>query len=122
MNKGFNPNLVTQFFNEYQDRGMLKWQGFYLSDHTVSLDKLDNTHQAQLNRQHSDQMASSEIEAIINQAIVKQLTVRIERNIQDKDGYLPPFIEGKIAGFYEDYLVIDDQFISFEEIYAITII
>lgn len=49
MNKNFKPkNLLGQikekeaedfFKNYYQDRGMLKWQGFFLSDHTAALSK-----------------------------------------------------------------------------------
>ncbi|WP_281165400.1 hypothetical protein [Liquorilactobacillus sicerae] len=30
------------FKNYYQDRGMLKWQGFFLSDHTQALKKATN--------------------------------------------------------------------------------
>lgn len=33
----FDSDLVKQFLNEYQDRGILKWQGFYLSDQTAKL-------------------------------------------------------------------------------------
>ncbi|KMO57928.1 phage infection protein, partial [Lacticaseibacillus rhamnosus] len=32
--------LVADFFaNRYIDRGMRKWQGYYLSDHTAALKK-----------------------------------------------------------------------------------
>lgn len=42
MNKQeFDPDLVTQFLNQYKDRGMMKWQGFYLSDYTASLNKVN---------------------------------------------------------------------------------
>lgn len=84
--------MVTQFLNQYQDRGMMKWQGFYLSDHTSSLQKVDKKDQMKLNRTHSDKMEIEEIEKIINTAVVKKLPVRIERSVQDKDGYVAPFI------------------------------
>lgn len=36
----FSQKVVDQFFeHDYQDRGMTKWQGFYLSDHTVAVKK-----------------------------------------------------------------------------------
>ena len=35
----FDSKVVQQFSNEYQDRGMLKWQVFYLSDQTSKLNK-----------------------------------------------------------------------------------
>lgn len=32
--KIYNDNFAENFFkNYYKDRGMLKWQGFFLSDH-----------------------------------------------------------------------------------------
>lgn len=122
MSKGFDPNLVTQFLNEYQDRGMLKWQGFYLSDHTVSLNKLDNAHQAQLNRQHSKQLSSEEVQTVINTAITKHLPVRIELDIQDTNGYIAPFIEGRIEGYFQDKLVVNSEYIALDEIYAVSMI
>lgn len=33
---------VTEFFRTYQDRGMKKWQGFFLSDHTLAIKKIVN--------------------------------------------------------------------------------
>ncbi|USS88626.1 hypothetical protein M3M39_04425 [Fructilactobacillus hinvesii] len=39
-----DERLVQQFFaNDYQDRGMQKWQGYFLSDHTQ---RLRHSHQA----------------------------------------------------------------------------
>lgn len=98
---------------------MMKWQGFYLSDHTASLQKVNRNDQLKLNRAHSEKMETEDIEQVINNAVVKKLPVRIERNVQDKDGYLAPFIEGQIEGYYLDKLVIGEAFISIDEIYAI---
>lgn len=34
----YDPAVVQNFFdNYYQDRGVVKWQGFFLSDHTAAL-------------------------------------------------------------------------------------
>lgn len=30
---------VEEFFRTYQDRGMKKWAGFYLSDHTAKINQ-----------------------------------------------------------------------------------
>lgn len=115
----FDPNLVTQFLNQYHDRGMMKWQGFYLSDHTASLNKIDQQDAKRLNRKHSEQMTSEEIQTAINIAITKHLPVKIELDFQDKDGYIAPFIAGKIAGYYQDKLIINNDFIAIDTIYAI---
>lgn len=37
-NPDFSNQRVQQFFDhDYHDRGMVKWQGLYLSDHTAAL-------------------------------------------------------------------------------------
>ncbi|MBA1394127.1 hypothetical protein EQ500_09685 [Lactobacillus sp. XV13L] len=62
MNKdNFDPRLVQSFLTEYQDQGMLKWQGFYLSDHTSKLDRLKAQDIAIRKRKHSTEMTSTEI-------------------------------------------------------------
>ena len=38
MSKEFDQR-VTDFFAHYQDRGMKKWVGFFLSDHTAMINK-----------------------------------------------------------------------------------
>ena len=122
MNKQeFDPNLVTQFLNQYQDRGMMKWQGFNLSDHTASLNKVDREDEIKLNRRHSEQMALNEIESCLSQALEKSQVVRVERSLQDQNGYVAPFIEGKIEGYYQDKLMIGGEFIAINEIYAISL-
>ena len=122
MNKQeFDPNLVTQFLNQYQDRGMMKWQGFYLSDHTASLNKVDREDEIKLNRRHSEQMALNEIESCLSQALEKSQVVRVERSLQDQNGYVAPFIEGKIEGYYQDKLMIGGVFIAINEINAISL-
>ncbi|MCI1923190.1 MAG: hypothetical protein LKJ64_03860 [Lentilactobacillus buchneri] len=36
----FDMDIVNNFFkHDYHDRGMAKWQGFFLSDHTAALKK-----------------------------------------------------------------------------------
>lgn len=32
-----NDKLIYDFFKNYQDRGMKKWTGFLLSDHTAQI-------------------------------------------------------------------------------------
>lgn len=39
-----DESVIEQFFkNDYRDRGMLKWGGFFLSDHTSALKKMKAT-------------------------------------------------------------------------------
>lgn len=102
-----DPKL-SQFLKQYHNCSMLKRQGYKA--------------QPRIDRQHTDKMNLQEIVKIINISIIKKVPVKIERNLKDKDGYLAPFIEGVIIGFYQDKLVIGQEYISIDEIYAISFI
>lgn len=121
-NSEFDSRLVQKFLTEYQDRGMLKWQGFYLSDHTSKLNQLHKHDHEVRQRQHSEQMTANEITKITNEAVTKNLKVIIEPAILDKDLFVTPFIQGKIAGYYQDNLVIGKHLMKLNEIYAIKIL
>ena len=43
MNKEFDKK-VEDFFKNYRDRGMVKWAGFYLSDHVLKMHKKSKGH------------------------------------------------------------------------------
>lgn len=123
-NYKFDSKIVQQFLSEYQDRGMLKWQGFYLSDQTSKLNKAARQQYATNHRQHSPEMDSEAINHIIQKALLKNLPVRVEINEISQDHIIPPSIEGRIQGFYQNQLVIEnnDQLIDISNIYAINII
>lgn len=70
-NNKFDAQLVQQFLSEYQDRGMLKWQGFYLSDHTSKLKQMAQQQKNQEQQQHLRQMTTAAIVQVIQQAYQK---------------------------------------------------
>lgn len=123
-NYKFDSKIVQQFLSEYQDRGMLKWQGFYLSDQTSKLNKAARQQYETNHRKHSPEMTSEAIHHIIQKALLKNLPVRVELNEISQDHIIPPSIEGRIQGFYQNQLVIEnnDQLIDISNIYAINII
>lgn len=63
--------LPYQSARDFQDRGMAKWAGFFLSEHSTALAKkeLDISRLTQLDRQEKFQM--------LNQAYSQQVPVRI---------------------------------------------
>lgn len=121
LNNFYDPKLVTSFLHEYHDRGMMKWNGFYLSDHTTKINRLKKQQQEIESRKHSIQMSQAEIYQVINKAIVKQLRVIVELNTRDLDNHLSEKIVGPINGYYRDRLLIDDKLVSLEDIFAIHI-
>ncbi|MCT6890404.1 MAG: hypothetical protein M3Z87_12270 [Lactobacillus sp.] len=120
----FDSKVVQQFPNEYQNHGMLKWQVFYLSDQTSKLNKSARQQYETEHRQHSKEMTREAINHIIKNALLKNLPVKVELNEIFQDHIIPPSIEGKIKGFYQNRLVIEntDQLIDISNIYAISII
>lgn len=98
-NDNFDPDLVKQFLNEYQDHGMLKWQGFYLSDQTAKLREVEKQQYEKEHRERSHEMSSAVINYVIQKALLKNLTVKIEFNEISREHIIPPCIEGKIKGF-----------------------
>lgn len=63
--------LPYQSARDFQDRGMAKWAGFFLSEHSTALTKkeLDMSQLTQLDRQ--------EINQLLNQAYSQQVPIRI---------------------------------------------
>ncbi len=39
MDKDFSSLVANYFKNDYRERGLIKWRGFFLSDHTSALKK-----------------------------------------------------------------------------------
>ncbi|KJY59750.1 hypothetical protein JG30_12460 (plasmid) [Bombilactobacillus mellifer] len=120
----FDSKVVQQFSNEYQNHGMLKWQVFYLSDQTSKLNKSARQQYETEHRQHSKEMTREAINHIIKNALLKHLPVKVKLNEIFQDHIIPPSIEGKIKGFYQNRLVIENtnQLIDISNIYAISII
>ncbi|MCT3033269.1 hypothetical protein [Pediococcus pentosaceus] len=104
----FSDQEAENFFNhDYIDRGMIKWQGFYLSDHTSALNAEHETKDKILQREVLPQMTFEEISNIINKAIVKNKTVKIQTNKCDSNGIFEAPIVGKIIGYKNDMLYIN---------------
>lgn len=70
--------LPYQSARDFQDRGMAKWAGFFLSEHSTALAKkeLDISRLTQLDRQEKFQM--------LNQAYSQQAPIRITFLNQEK--------------------------------------
>lgn len=55
---------------EYNDRGRLKWAGFYLSDHTEVIDA-ENAERSNHNLA-KEQMTTEEISEVLNAAVLRE--------------------------------------------------
>ncbi|MFD1549050.1 hypothetical protein [Levilactobacillus fuyuanensis] len=98
-----DDKLATEFFHrDYHDRGMLKWGGFYLSDHTSALAKM---HAAERVEHAQPQQPLTEISRELAAAWHAQQPVHLQLNILDDDQVLTT-VDGIVAGVNEDQIVL----------------
>ena len=105
MKNNFN-DTVNNFFKNYQDRGMKKWQGFMLSDHIAALNR-DKENSAKV---YSEKEAMSEIEIsqVLLQAFANNKVVAVQLKEKTLDKKIQPDIVGLVKGYEGDKIVIGD--------------
>lgn len=119
-NDGYDSNLVNQFLKyDYHDRGMMKWQGFYLSDHTAVVAKTATANQQARSQQHGPTMTEAEIAALINEAVVKGYPVMVDKAERTVEGLIPHQIVGPISGWFGSQIIINNQAVAIDAIYSI---
>lgn len=108
--------IVDNFFkNDYYDRGMVKWQGFYLSDHTAALNKEDAALKQKF--QYRPQQTLETITTILAAAYSRQHEVMIQLNQLDCNHINMPVITTLIHGYNANDIVIDSKkFIQIDDI------
>ena len=85
------------FSHDYQDRGMVKWQGYYLSDHTEDVKKKEALEFARQNRKRMPEMSLADMTAIIFDAFGRHEEVAVQ-----------PIITGLVTGYTESDIIIGD--------------
>jgi len=107
----YDDESAEQLFMEakqtYQDRGMMKWIGFYLSDHTAVLSK----EAKERNRINvgKEQMSLEEIGETLQQAYLKNKRIAIQLETLDNEGNYPDDLVGKISGQREEQIYLDEE-------------
>ncbi|EGP4930070.1 TPA: hypothetical protein QFP15_001442 [Enterococcus faecium] len=99
---------------DYNDRGRLKWAGFYLSDHTEEIDS-EKEQRAKQNLA-KEQMTTEEISEVLNVAVIKNRPLCIQKEERNAEGYYPDDIVGKILGSDELGIYIGKNKIHYDEI------
>ncbi|KRK94124.1 hypothetical protein [Companilactobacillus futsaii] len=102
-----DPEMVQTFFdNYYHDRGKIKWQGFYLSDHTAALKKQAKkaSHQNDLR----PQQGLTEITKFLMQSYTYNQIVQIQLNVFDLNDHVKDDLTGEIKGYDEDLFYLDN--------------
>ncbi|MDH6365161.1 hypothetical protein M2139_002155 [Enterococcus sp. PF1-24] len=103
---------MSNFFEHYQDRKMLKWQGFYLSEHTALNTKIKE-HQAQIFPQKPE-MSLTEMNEVFEKALQKSLAVAIQTQTVNQEGQHSKDLTGKLTGYSSEGIYLSEQFVPYE--------
>ena len=98
----------------YQDRGMVKWAGFYLSEHTDTLN--DQMTREKNCPQQKMQMDIDEIGTILSETQRRNKEIAIQIEERDSNGYYKPDTVGVIKGFDELGIFVGNTKIGYDEI------
>lgn len=98
----------------YEDRNMLKWIGFYLSDQTAAINK-DVTERSKVNNQ-KPLMQSEEIEKVLNEARLKSKPVSVQLEALNENAQYYDDVIGMIRGYDELGIYIGEQKVHYDEI------
>ena len=107
-------DVVNNFFKNYQDRGMKKWQGFMLSDHIATLNR--NKEEKAKVYSEKDAMSEVEISQILLQAFANNKVVAVQLKEKTLDKKIQPDIVGLVKGYDGDKIVIGDTEVELSNI------
>lgn len=101
-----DEKVFERFFAcEYQDRGMLKWGGYFLSDHTSALQQMFVDEQPEV---LDDKQELAEISQRLADAWLHQQPVHVQLN-QLQKGELIESLTGKVRGMDDDKIVVQSS-------------
>lgn len=100
----YHPDPIVR---EYEDRGMAKWMGFYLSEHTAEMEK--DTSNRNTIWQIREAMAPEEIFTLLNEAFKNKKIVNIQLAELDEEGKAYRDRIGRIEGYQGNNLYLQDE-------------
>lgn len=106
---------MTKYLNdEYRDRGIKKWGGFFLSEHTTIQTSYEEA-KKKVNIQ-KPQMDQKEISEILVQSRIKNRQIAVQLEAVDIEGNYYDDVVGTLKGIDSRGLYIGNQRIDFDEI------
>lgn len=104
MGEAFMAYHPDPLIRDYDDRGMMKWMGFYLSEHTTEMEKEALLRNKVWARKES--MNEIQIGTILNEAFQNHQIVTIQLSELNVEGSAFEDIIGSIEGFDENTLYV----------------
>lgn len=106
MGEAFMAYHPDPFVRNYDDRGMAKWMGFYLSEHTSEMEK-DNTIRNTIYYRR-EKMSEIEISNILDTAYRYRYSVIIQLDALNTEGFAFEDVTGVVEGFNGNKLYLSD--------------
>lgn len=106
---------MTKYLNDvYRDRGMKKWAGFILSEHTLEQEKYEKA-KKKVNVP-KPQMSPEDIYTTMQQAQIKNKRIAVQRVAVDIEGNYYDDVIGLLKGADSRGIYIGNERIDFHEI------
>lgn len=113
----FRKMINNYFKNDYRERGKVKWNGYFLSDHTSALkNEVQNKNVVTTKLPLMSLTAS---QTILRHASANYEFVTVQQNIENVEGNLEPNITGLVDGFSDLGFHISGKYIEFENVRAV---
>lgn len=106
MGEAFMAYHTDPFVRNYDDRGMAKWMGFYLSEHTSEMEKDNNIRNTIYYRR--EKMSEIEISSILDTAYRYRYSVIIQLDALNTEGFAFEDVTGVVEGFNGNKLYLSD--------------
>lgn len=106
--------MNEHFFDNYHDRGMKKWAGFFLSEHTATMESL--TAKEKKPNYAKPMMEINEITLSLHEAITKGKQISVQLLETNLEGFYPDDIIGKVQGYDNQGVYISGVPIKLENI------
>lgn len=118
MSKKINQQVFDQildnFFKTYQDRGMKKWQGFFLSDHTATIKK-DEVKRSTVYRKKKT-MSVESVSKNLFKAYANHMQVAVQLKELDVEGNIQPDIVGFVQGYQANEILVSNIWLDLDNI------
>lgn len=105
---------MSNYGKEYVDRGMVKWQGMFLSEQTERIREIEHARNNPI--KPKVEMTTEEIDNVFKEAQLLNRPVSIQTQDRDLNGNYYPDIIGGILGYDEIGIYVGDQKVGFDEI------
>ncbi|MCO0831506.1 hypothetical protein NFX39_00150 [Fructobacillus sp. W13] len=108
--------VKAYFEHDYRERGKVKWNGFFLSDHTAKLKEKARLAERQEQASWLPALPLDEMMARVKEAQEIIQPIRLQENQLDKDGQIPLVKEGVVSDFHREGFYLGEEKLNWESI------